>query len=105
MGDKEKMLCVRRKSVYLMDINQYLNLKQAEIQHISADYIMLYQKGKYCGFVKNNYPYIEIPIPEGKKLGKTNFITITYYYEDNNNLVKLSINGKTVQQYYVKDIS
>ncbi len=54
---------------------------------------------------KDNYPYIEIPIPEGKKLGKTNFITITYYYEDNNNLVKLSINGKTVQQYYVKDIS
>lgn len=54
---------------------------------------------------KDNYPYIEIPIPEGKKLGKTNFITITYYYEDNGNLVKLSINGKTIQQYYVKDVS
>ena len=54
---------------------------------------------------KDNYPYIEIPIPEGKKLGKTNFITITYYYEENGNLVKLSINGKTIQQYYVKDVS
>ena len=50
-------------------------------------------------------PYIEIPIPEGKTLGKTNFITITYYYEENGNLIKLSINGKTVQQYYVKDVS
>lgn len=54
---------------------------------------------------KDNYPYIEIPIPDGKKLGKTNFITITYYYEDNGNLIKLSINGKTLQQYYVKDVS
>ena len=54
---------------------------------------------------KDNYPYIEIPIPEGKKLGKTNFITITYYYEDNGNLIKLSINGKTIQQYYVQDVS
>ncbi|MGM9876533.1 MAG: hypothetical protein ACI310_04805 [Bacilli bacterium] len=54
---------------------------------------------------KDGYPYIEIPIPEGKTLGKTNFITITYYYEENGNLIKLSINGKTVQQYYVKDVS
>ena len=54
---------------------------------------------------KDGYPYIEIPIPEGKTLGKTNFITITYYYEENSNLIKLSINGKTVQQYYVKDVS
>lgn len=50
-------------------------------------------------------PYIEIPIPEGKKLGKTNYIIITYYYENNGNLEKLSINGKTMQQIYVKDVS
>ncbi len=54
---------------------------------------------------KDGYPYIEIPIPEDKTLGKTNFITITYYYEEDDNLVKLSINGKTIQQYYVKDVS
>lgn len=54
---------------------------------------------------KDGYPYIEIPIPEGKTLGTTNFITITYYYEENGNLIKLSINGKTVQQHYVKDVS
>lgn len=54
---------------------------------------------------KDGYPYIEIPIPADKKLGKTNFISITYYYESNGNLEKLSINGKDIQQYYVKDVS
>lgn len=54
---------------------------------------------------EDNYPYIEISIDSDKKLGKTNFITITYYYEVNGNLEKLSINGKTIQQYYVKDVS
>ncbi len=53
----------------------------------------------------DKYYYIEIPIPEGKKLGTTNFIVITYYYEENGHLVKLSLNGNTNHQYYVKDVS
>ena len=53
----------------------------------------------------DKYYYIEIPIPEGKKLGTTNFIVITYYYEENGHLVKLSLNGNTNYQYYVKDVS
>lgn len=56
-------------------------------------------------FDKNEHPYISIPIPEGKKLGTTNFIVITYYYEENGHLVKLSLNGNTNHQYYVKDVS
>lgn len=59
----------------------------------------------YSKVENEEYPYIEIPIPSDKKLGKTNFITITYYYESNGNLEKLSINGKDIQQYYVKDVS
>ena len=47
-------------------------------------------------------PTINIPIPEDKKLGQSNFIILTYYYEDSNgNLVKLKIGEDTSYQYTV----
>ena len=50
----------------------------------------------------NSDPTINIPIPEGKKLGQSNFIILTYYYIDNNgNLVKLKIGEDTSYQYTV----
>lgn len=55
---------------------------------------------------KDNYPTLEISMPDGKELGLNNYILITYYIDDGNgNLTKLEINGKTVHQYTVKDAS
>lgn len=46
-------------------------------------------------------PTINIPIPEGKKLGQSNFIILTYYYYDNGELTKLKIGDDTSYQYTV----
>ena len=50
---------------------------------------------------KDNYPYIEIPIPDGVKIGTNNDLYVRYYYEDNGELLMLSINGTTTHRYQV----
>ena len=50
---------------------------------------------------KDNYPYIEIPIPDGVKIGTNNDLYVKYYYEDNGELLMLSINGTTTHRYQV----
>lgn len=50
---------------------------------------------------KDNYPYIEISIPDGVKIGINNELYVIYYYEDNGELLMLSINGETTHRYQV----
>jgi hypothetical protein len=49
----------------------------------------------------NSDPTINIPIPDDKKLGQSNFIILTYYYYDNGKLTKLKIGDDTSYQYTV----
>lgn len=54
---------------------------------------------------KDNYPYVEIPLPSGKTLGVNNTINITYYYsdKDSNELKVLKLGDSTVFDYSFKN--
>lgn len=54
---------------------------------------------------KDNYPYVEIPLPSGKILGVNNTINITYYYtdKDSGELKVLKLGDSTVFDYSFKN--
>lgn len=53
---------------------------------------------------KDNYPYLEIPILDGKTLGVNNTINIIYHYIDKEGNIKvLNLSGKTVFDYTFKN--
>lgn len=52
--------------------------------------------------IGNSDPTIDIPIPDDKKLGQSNFIILTYYYyNEDGELTKLKIGEDTSYQYTV----